>query len=134
MKQKFLDLFMELAERLAKESYATKLKVGAMAVRDNKILSQGWNGTPPGFDNVCEDENNHTKPSVLHAEENLICHLAKSHESSKDAYLFTSIAPCERCARLIIASGFSKVYFRNYYKNNTGIDMLNQAKIPVIQI
>ena len=134
MKQKFLDLFMEMAERLAKESYATKLKVGAIAVRGDKILSQGWNGTPAGFDNVCEDENNHTKNSVLHAEENLICHLARSHESAEGGHLFTTIAPCEKCARMIIASGFSHVYYRTLYKTNDGINLLNQAKIPVTQI
>jgi dCMP deaminase len=134
MKQKFIDLYMDLAVRISQESYATRLKVGAIAVKDNKIIGQGYNGTPPGWDNICEDDNNVTKPEVIHAEQNLVCSVARSNESTVGATIFTTTAPCEQCAKLIIASGFKDVYYKDLYRSDIGLKILEQANIKIIKV
>ena len=125
---------MDLAVRISEESYATRLKVGAIAVKDNKVLGQGYNGTPPGWDNVCEDSDNKTKPEVIHAEQNLVCSVARSNESTVGATIFTTTAPCEECAKLIIASGFKDVYYKDLYRKDDGIKMLEKSGIKVTKV
>ena len=125
---------MRVAETYASLSSAKRLQVGAIVVKDNRVVSIGYNGMPSGWDNVCEDENNKTKPEVLHAETNAIAKLARSNESGLDATMFITHAPCIDCAKLIYQSGISKVYYRNTYRETTGIDFLNKGGIEVEQI
>ena len=101
MKPKFEKMYMEIAETVSKMSYAKRLQVGAIVVKDNRIISIGYNGTPAGWDNNCEDENNKTKPEVIHAEANSIMKLASSNESGKGSVMFLTHAPCIDCAKLI---------------------------------
>ena len=130
MKQKFIDAYMDTAERFAQLSTATRLKVGAIIVKDNRIISIGYNGMPAGWSNICEDDDNKTKPEVLHAEENAIVKLAKSHESGDGAVMFMTHAPCINCARLIYGSGISEIYYRDTYRSQDGLDFLIKCGIP----
>ena len=125
---------MKTAEVYASLSTAERLQVGAIVVKDNRVISIGYNGMPSGWDNVCEDENNKTKPEVLHAETNAIAKLARSNESGLDANMFITHAPCLDCAKLIYQSGISKVYYRNTYRETTGIDFLIKGGVEVEQI
>ena len=148
MKQKYIDAHMKVAETYASLSTAVRLKVGAIVVKDNRVISIGYNGMPSGWDNNCEDEigdvrdvNDNvveirlkTKPEVLHAETNCIAKLAKSNESGLDATMFITYAPCLDCAKLIYQAGISKVYYRNVYRENTGIDFLLKGGVDVQQI
>jgi dCMP deaminase len=134
VKKKYIDAHMRVAETYASLSSAKRLQVGAIVVKDNRVVSIGYNGMPSGWDNVCEDENNKTKPEVLHAETNAIAKLARSNESGLDATMFITHAPCIDCAKLIYQSGISKVYYRNTYRETTGIDFLNKGGIEVEQI
>ena len=134
MKQKYIDAHMKVAETYASLSSAKRLQVGAIVVKDNRVISIGYNGMPSGWDNICEDENYKTKPEVLHAETNAIAKLARSNESGLDATMFITHAPCIDCAKLIYQSGISKVYYRNTYRETTGIDFLNKGGIEVEQI
>lgn len=121
---------MDTAERFAQLSTATRLKVGAIIVKDNRIISIGYNGMPAGWSNICEDDDNKTKPEVLHAEENAIVKLAKSHESGDGAVMFMTHAPCINCARLIYGSGISEIYYRDTYRSQDGLDFLIKCGIP----
>jgi len=138
MKQKFIEAFMNAAEVFAALSSARRLHVGAIIVKDNRIISIGYNGMPSGWDNDCEDivvdgisSQLKTKPEVLHAETNCIAKLAKSTESGDGATMFITHAPCLDCAKLIYQSGIKSVYYRNTYRNTDGVDFLNKCNIEV---
>lgn len=138
MKQKFIEAFMNAAEVFAALSSARRLHVGAIIVKDNRIISIGYNGMPSGWDNNCEDivvdgisSQLKTKPEVLHAETNAIAKLAKSTESGDGATIFITHAPCLDCAKLIYQSGIKSVYYRNTYRNTDGVDFLNKCNIEV---
>lgn len=139
MNQTELDLmYMEMAEALGKRSYATRKKVGCLIVKDTHIIAEGLNGTPKGFDNCCEytDHVGHTytKGEVLHAEENALAKLARSTNSSVDADLFVTLAPCFQCAKMIIACGIKRVVYKEKYFGNQGIPLLRQAGIEVVAL
>ena len=125
---------MKVAETYASLSSAKRLQVGAIVVKDNRVISIGYNGMPSGWDNVCEDDNYKSKPEVLHAETNAIAKLARSNESGSGAAMFVTHAPCLDCAKLIFQSGISKVYYRNTYRESFGIDFLEKSNIDVEQI
>ena len=118
----------------AKNSYCKRRQVGALLVKDRMIISDGYNGTPSGFENICEDENGVTKPSVLHAEANAITKVAKSGNNSKGATLYVTASPCMECAKLIIQSGISRVVYRDEYRLTDGVDLLRKAGIEVEKI
>lgn len=124
--------YLEMARIWAKNSYCKRRQVGALIVKDRMIISDGYNGTPEGFENVCEDENNKTKPYVLHAEANAITKVAKSNNSSEGATLYITTSPCMECAKLIIQSGIRRVVFCDNYRSDDGIQLLKQADIEVI--
>jgi len=134
MKEKFVSAFMDCAERFAQLSTATRAKVGAIIVKDNRIISIGYNGMPSGWDNVCEHEGR-TKPEVLHAETNAIAKVAQSSESSRGSELFCTHLPCIECAKLIHQSGIVTVYYREEYQSakGTGKQFLIDSGIEVIQ-
>lgn len=132
MKQKFIEAYMDVAERFAELSSATRLQVGAIVVKDDRIVSIGYNGMPTGWDNCCEDENNKSKPEVLHAESNAIAKLAKSSESGEGATIFVTHAPCIDCAKLIYQSGITTVYYKNTYRSTQGLEFLEKSHIKVI--
>jgi dCMP deaminase len=125
---------MEVAEVFANLSHAKRLKVGAIVVKDDRIISIGYNGTPAGWDNVCEDENYRTIPEVVHAEANSIAKLAKSQESGEEAIMFITHTPCVECSKLIYTSGIKKVYFKNYYRDQSGLEFLKKCKVEVEQV
>ena len=139
MKQKFIDYYMDVAERTSKLSHAIRLKVGAVVVKDNRILSYGYNGMPAGWDNNCEDEINifpqmkelKTKPEVIHAEANAIAKLAKGSESGNNSTMFLTHAPCLDCAKQIFTAGISKVYYRDSYRDDKGVVFLQQCGVEV---
>ena len=134
-KQKELDLrYLRMAEIWSENSYCTRRKVGALVVKDKMIISDGYNGTPSGFENVCEDENNVTKPYVLHAEANAITKLARSSNNSDGATLYVTDAPCIECSKLIIQSGIKRVIYSRSYRMTDGIDLLRRAGIEVFQL
>ncbi len=126
--------YLEMARIWSKNSYCTRRQVGALIVKDRMIISDGYNGTPEGFENVCEDEDNRTKPYVLHAEANAITKVAKSNNSSDGATLYITTSPCMECAKLIIQSGIRRVVFCDTYHNEEGLQLLKRAKIEVISI
>lgn len=115
----------------AENSYCERRKVGALVVKNNMIISDGYNGTPTGFENVCEDENNVSKPYVLHAEANAITKLARSSNSSEGSTLYVTASPCIECAKLIIQSGIKRVIYTEKYRLTDGIDLLMRAGIEV---
>ena len=131
MKNKFLFAYMDVAERFAQLSHARRLQVGAIVVKDDRIISIGYNGMPSGWDNECEDENNKTKPQVLHAESNAITKLAKSHESGDKSTMFCTHSPCIECAKLIFQTGINTLYYRNDYRSTEGIDFLKASGVTV---
>ncbi len=124
--------YLEMARTWAKNSYCKRRQVGALIVRDRMIISDGFNGTPEGFENICEDENNKTKPYVLHAEANAITKVAKSNNSSLGATLYATTAPCIECSKLIIQSGIRRVVFCDNYHTDEGIKLLKRAGIEVV--
>ncbi len=126
--------YLEMARTWAKNSYCKRLQVGALIVKDRMIISDGYNGTPEGFENVCEDDNNKTKPYVLHAEANAITKVAKSNNSSDGATLYITTSPCMECAKLIIQSGIRRVVFCDNYRSEDGIKLLKRANIEVLFI
>lgn len=163
MKEKFVKAHMKTAEIYAQLSSAIRLKVGAIVVKDNRVISIGYNGTPAGWDNVCEYkdydlsrtfEGNYfpgseeiypevddrgrykltTRPEVIHAEANAIAKLARTHESGQDADMFITHAPCMECAKMIYSAGIKKVYYRHQYRNTDGVDFLNKCNIGVEQV
>ena len=132
--EKFDKSYLDMAEVWAQNSYCKRRKVGALLVKDRTIISDGYNGTPSGFENICEDENGVTKPYVLHAEANAITKVAKSGNSSAGATLFVTASPCAECAKLIIQAGIRRVVYRDAYRLTDGIDLLERAGIEVEQI
>jgi dCMP deaminase len=142
MKQKFIDYFMDVAERTSQLSHAIRLQVGAIIVKDDRIISIGYNGMPSGWDNNCEYVFRHpqtkieelvTRKEVLHAETNAIAKLAKSNESGVGATLFITHAPCLDCAKLIYQSGINNVLYRNTYRSDDGINFLTKSGVNVTQ-
>ena len=134
-KQELLDKrYIRMAFIWAENSYCKRRQVGAILVKDKMIISDGYNGTPAGFENVCEDENNITKPYVLHAEANAITKVARSNNSSEGATLYVTSAPCIECAKLIIQAGIKRVVYADSYRVSDGIDLLNRANIEVVAI
>jgi dCMP deaminase len=140
MKQKFIEAYMKTAEIFAELSSARRLHVGAIVVKDDRIISIGYNGMPSGWDNNCEEEikwpNGHiahliSKPEVLHAETNAIAKLARSTESGLGASLFVTHAPCLDCAKLVYQSGINSVYYRESYRSDDGINFLLEAGVEV---
>jgi dCMP deaminase len=139
MKQKWVDAFMDTAERFAQLSSAVRLKVGAVVVKDNRIISIGYNGMPSGWTNECENTIQHsddtvttvTKDEVIHAEANAIIKLARDGESGNNASLFCTHAPCIHCAKLIHGAGIKTVYYRESYRDTLGLDFLNKCNIEV---
>ncbi len=125
--------YLDMAAIWARNSYCKRRQVGALLVKDKMIISDGYNGTPSGFENICEDENGVTKPYVLHAEANAITKVAKSGNSSEGATLYVTASPCAECAKLIIQSGISRVVYRDAYRLTDGIDLLKRAGITVEQ-
>jgi dCMP deaminase len=125
IKNKFKTLYMSIAFETAKVSYAKRLKVGVIAVKDNRILSIGYNGTAPGQPNECELEDGTTSPNVIHAEQNLIYKMARDGQAAKDADIYITHAPCIECAKAIVMSGFKSVCFSHFYRDNSGLDYLS---------
>lgn len=132
--EKFDASYMEMAAVWAKNSYCKRRQVGALIVKDRMIISDGYNGTPSGFENICEDESGATKPYVLHAEANAITKVAKSGNSSDGATLYVTAAPCIECSKLIIQAGIRRVVYRDEYRLTDGIDLLAKAGIAVEKI
>ena len=130
---KFDQRYMEMAEIWARNSYCKRRQVGALLVKDKMIISDGYNGTPSGFENVCE-ENGVTKPYVLHAEANAISKVAKSGNSSEGATLYVTASPCIECAKLIIQCGIKRVVYKDEYRLTDGIDLLKRAGIEVVKV
>lgn len=131
-KQKLLDKrYMQMARIWAENSYCERRKVGALLVKNKMIISDGYNGTPSGFENVCEDEDNRTKPYVLHAEANAITKVARSSNSSDGATLYVTASPCIECAKLIIQAGISRVVYGEKYRILDGVELLHRAGIKV---
>jgi len=126
--------YLEMAGTWSKNSYCKRKKVGALIVKDRMIISDGYNGTPAGFENVCEDENGKTKPYVLHAEANAITKVAKSNNSSENATLYVTTSPCLECSKLIIQSGITRVVFVEKYRDESGLNLLKRANINIFQM
>jgi dCMP deaminase len=122
---------MKMARTWAENSYCVRRQVGALMVKDNMIISDGFNGTPSGFENVCEDENNVSKPYVLHAEANAITKIARSNNSSDGATLYVTASPCMECSKLIIQSGIKRVVYGEKYRLMDGVELLERAGIQV---
>ena len=151
MKPKFQKLYNNIAHEVAKMSHARRLQVGAVIVKDDRVISMGYNGMPAGWENNCEDKvresvndeythiddqgpyNLKTKPEVLHAESNAVSKLAKSNDSGDGADIFVTHAPCMECAKLIFQSGIRRVYFNQNYRDDSGIRFLKQSGVEVIK-
>lgn len=131
-KQAALDKrYIRMASIWAENSYCVRRQVGALIVKDKMIISDGYNGTPSGFENICEDENNVTKPYVLHAEANAITKIARSNNSSEGATMYVTASPCIECSKLIIQAGIKRVVYSEKYRLEEGIDLLKRAGIEV---
>ena len=134
-KQRKLDLrYLKMARIWAQNSYCQRRQVGALVVKDGMIINDGYNGTPSGFENICEDENNVTKPYVLHAEANAITKLARSNNNSEGATIYITASPCIECAKLIIQAGIKRVVYGEQYRLTDGVDLLKRAGIETIYI
>lgn len=134
-KQRKLDLrYLKMTRIWAQNSYCQRRQVGALVVKDGMIISDGYNGTPSGFENICEDENNVTKPYVLHAEANAITKLARSNNNSEGATIYITASPCIECAKLIIQAGIKRVVYGEQYRLTDGVDLLKRAGIETIYI
>ena len=135
IKQDTLDRrYLRMARIWSEDSYCRRRQVGALIVKDRMIISDGFNGTPAGFENVCEDETGATKPYVLHAEANAITKVAASNNSSRGATLYVTASPCLECAKLIIQSGIARVVFNELYRMADGLDLLQRAGVSITQI
>lgn len=143
MKSKFINLFADIATRTAEMSSAIRLKVGAIIVKDDRIISMGYNGMPAGWSNICEDEivdmedgniTLKTKSEVLHAEMNALMKLARSTESGDGASMFLTHSPCMECAKGIYQAGIKEIYYKTQYRSNDGLDFLKKCNITVIKI
>ena len=131
-KQRQLDArYLKMARIWAENSYCVRRQVGALIVKDKMIISDGYNGTPSGFENICEDENNVSKPYVLHAEANALTKVARSHNSSDGATLYVTASPCMECAKLIIQSGIKRVVYGEKYRIMDGVELLERAGVQV---
>ncbi len=126
--------YLRMAYIWAENSYCKRRQVGAIIVKNKMIISDGYNGTPSGFENVCEDENDVTKPYVLHAEANAITKVARSNNSSEGATLYVTSSPCIECAKLIIQAGIKRVVYADSYRLSDGVDLLKRADIELISI
>lgn len=134
-KQQLLDKrYLKMADIWSQNSYCKRRQVGALIVKNQMIISDGYNGTPSGFENICEDENDKTKPYVLHAEANAITKVAKSGNSSDGSTLYVTSSPCLECSKLIIQAGIKRVVFTESYRLEDGINLLKRAKIEVEQV
>ncbi len=134
-KQHLLDCrYLRMARIWAENSYCKRRQVGAIIVKNQMIISDGFNGTPAGFENVCEDDNNSTKPYVLHAEANAITKVARSNNSSDGSTLYVTASPCMECSKLIIQSGIKRVVFSDLYRITDGIDLLKRAGVECVHI
>ena len=134
-KQHLLDVrYLKMATIWAENSYCIRRKVGALIVKNKMILSDGYNGTPSGFENICEDEDNNTKSYVLHAEANAITKVARSNNSSEGATLYVTTSPCIECAKLIIQSGIKRLVFSELYRMKDGIELLERSGIECVHI
>ncbi len=127
-------LYIRMARIWAENSYCQRRKVGALIVKDKMIISDGYNGTPSGFENVCEDENGVSKPYVMHAEANAITKVARSGNSSEDSTLYITAAPCIECAKLIIQAGIKRVVYAEEYRLQDGLNLLKRANIEVVYV
>ena len=135
LKQKKLDLrYLRMARIWAENSYCKRRQVGALVVKDKMIISDGYNGTPSGFENLCEDANNVTQPYVLHAEANAITKLARSNNNSDGSTLYVTASPCIECSKLIIQSGIKRVVYGEKYRLEDGINLMKKAGIEVIYL
>ena len=130
MQSKWINAYMDTAERFAQLSSAERLKVGACVVKDHRIISIGYNGMPAGWDNICEKDGK-TKDEVIHAEANAIIKLARDGERGVGADLFCTHAPCIQCAKLIVGAGIKKVYFGQYYRDDSGIVFLDNSGVAI---
>lgn len=131
-KNKELDYrYLRMASIWSENSYCERRKVGALIVKDKMIISDGYNGTPSGFENICEDENNVTKPYVLHAEANAITKIARSNNNSDGATLYVTDSPCIECSKLIIQAGIKRVVYAREYRLTDGVDLLRRAGVTV---
>lgn len=134
-KQDALDRrYIRMATIWAENSYCRRRQVGALIVKDKMIISDGYNGTPSGFENVCEDENNVTKPYVLHAEANAITKIARSNNSSDGATMYVTASPCIECSKLIIQAGIKRVVYSEKYRLEDGVELLKRAGIEVVYL
>ena len=140
-KEELDEAYLDMATRWAQLSKAQRKKVGCLIVKDGAIISDGFNGTPQGFENSCEHEDSvlahnylTTKPEVLHAESNAITKLAKSTQSSDGATMYITISPCVECAKLIIQAGIKRVVYKEFYRDNTGINLLKQGNVNICQL
>lgn len=134
-KDKKMDLvYLEMAEVWSKNSHCNRMKVGSLIVKDKSIISDGYNGSPTGFSNQCENEDNVTLPYVLHAEANAITKLAKSTQSSVGSTLYVTVSPCFECSKLIIQSGIRRMVFRDLYRKTESLSFLNDAGIELVRI
>ena len=134
-KQLLLDhRYLRMARIWAENSYCQRRQVGALVVKDKRIISDGYNGTPSGFENICEDENNVSKPYVLHAEANAITKLARSHNNSEGSTLYVTASPCIECAKLIIQAGIRRVVYGEKYRLDDGLRLLERANIEVVYL
>ncbi len=131
---KYDKAYLKMALEWGKLSYCKRRQVGALIVKDRMIISDGYNGTPTGFENFCEDEDNYTKWYVLHAEANAITKVASSAQSSKGATLYVTLSPCRDCSKLIFQSGIIRVVYHEEYKDRSGLDFLIKAGVKVKQI
>jgi len=126
--------YARMARIWAENSYCERRKVGALVVKNQMIISDGYNGTPTGFENICEDENNVSKPYVLHAEANAITKLARCGNSSDGATMYITASPCMECAKLIIQSGIKRVVYSEHYRLTDGIELLKRAGVDVVYL
>ena len=131
---RFDQRYLEMARIWAKNSYCQRRQVGALVVKQGMIISDGYNGTPSGFENVCEDETGVTKPYVLHAEANAITKLARSNNNSEGATIYITASPCIECAKLIIQAGIKRVVYGEKYRLTDGIELLQRAGIEVVYL
>ncbi|MCH3881624.1 MULTISPECIES: deoxycytidylate deaminase [Tenacibaculum] len=133
-KLKYDKAYLRMAHEWGKLSHCDRKKVGAIIVKDRMIISDGFNGTPTGFENPCEDEENYTKWYVLHAEANAILKVAGSTQSCKDATLYITLSPCKECSKLIHQSGIKRVVYAQKYKDTSGIDFLKKAGVELMHL
>lgn len=131
---KYAKAYLKIAEEWAQLSHCKRKKVGAIIVKDRMIISDGFNGTPTGFENCCEDEDGYTKWYVLHAEANAILKVASSTHSCKGATLFITLSPCQQCSKLIHQAGIKRIVYSNKYKDTSGLDFLEKAGVELIYL